>query len=54
MLQHSGLMDRGKPELRAVIIPDSGTGDLAGIRGEMTIDAAANHSYILNYSLAAS
>lgn len=51
MLQHSGLMDRGRPEARISIIPDSGTGGLAGIAGEMTIDAAANHAYVLRYSL---
>jgi hypothetical protein len=51
MLQHYGLMDRGEPELRVVIIPDSGTGDLAGIAGDMTIDAADNHAYVLSYAL---
>ena len=53
MLQHYGLMNRSKPEFRIVIIPDSGTGELTGIWGEMTIDAAENHSYVLNYSLPA-
>jgi hypothetical protein len=36
-----------------MIIPDSGTGDLTGIAGQMTIDAAANHAYVLTYSLPA-
>ena len=53
MLQHYGLMDRSKPELKVVIIPDSGTGELTGISGEMTINAAESHSYVLNYSLPA-
>ncbi len=53
MLQHYGLMDRSKPELKVVIIPDSGTGELVGISGEMTINAAENHTYVLNYSLPA-
>jgi len=51
LLQHHGLMDRGTPELKVVIIPDSGTGELAGIAGSMTINAADNHSYVLTYSL---
>jgi hypothetical protein len=53
MLQHYGLMDRSKPELKVAIIPDSGTGELAGIAGEMSINAADNHSYVLTYSLPA-
>ncbi|MBB2191041.1 DUF3224 domain-containing protein [Gluconacetobacter azotocaptans] len=51
VLQHHGLMDRGRPELTVTVVPDSGTGGLAGISGGMTIDAAANHSYVFTYSL---
>ena len=51
MLQHHGIMTRGRPELTVVVIPDSGTGGLAGIAGQMSIDAAANHAYVLRYSL---
>ncbi len=51
MLQHHGIMNRGQPELTVVVIPDSGTGGLAGITGQMSIDAAANHAYVLRYSL---
>ena len=50
MLQHGGLMDRGRPDLRVVVIPDSGTDDLAGLEGEMTIDAANDHAYVLRYA----
>ena len=50
-LQHHGLMERGAPELKVAIIPDSGTGELAGIAGGMTIDAADDHAYVLTYSL---
>ena len=53
VLQHHGLMDRGLPELRVSVVPDSGTSELAGIAGEMSIDAAANHSYVFSYTLAA-
>jgi hypothetical protein len=50
LLQHFGTMDRSQPEQKVVIIPDSGTGELAGIAGHMSSDAAANHSYVLSYS----
>ena len=52
-LQHSGLMNKGKPDLRIVIVPDSGTGGLAGIAGTMTIEIApgGKHSYELTYTL---
>src|SRR3954469_13109039 len=36
-LQHSGTMDRGVPRLGVAVVPDSGTGDLTGISGTMTI-----------------
>jgi hypothetical protein len=51
ILQHYGLMDRSKPELSVRVVPDSGTGELEGITGEMTIDAANGHAYVFSYSL---
>ena len=51
LLQHHGIMDRGQPDLTVVVIPDSGTGGLVGIAGQMSIDAAAGHAYVLRYSL---
>lgn len=51
-LQHSGIMTRGVPQLTLTVIPDSGTGDLTGISGSMTIQIAdGKHSYELSYSL---
>ncbi|MHB8284430.1 MAG: DUF3224 domain-containing protein [Caulobacteraceae bacterium] len=50
MLQHFGVMDRNRPEMKIVVIPDSATGDLAGLTGDMTIDAAAGHAYVFSYS----
>jgi autotransporter translocation and assembly factor TamB len=51
-LQHSGTMNRGVPSLLITIVPDSGTGELAGIAGTFTIDiAAGGHSYQLEYTL---
>src|SRR5690606_4180756 len=36
-LQHSGTMDRGAPTLTITVVPDSGTDELAGLTGTMTI-----------------
>jgi hypothetical protein len=36
-LQHSGTMTRGAPQLSVTVVPDSGTGELAGLAGRMTI-----------------
>ena len=53
ILQHTGTMDRGTPQLVITVVPDSGTDDLVGLRGTMTIDVAAGgaHSYVLDYTL---
>jgi hypothetical protein len=53
VLQHSGIMARGVPQQSVTVVPDSGTGQLAGISGKMTgtIDAAGKHSYDLEYTL---
>ncbi len=51
-LYHIGTMDRGKPQLSVRVVPDSGTGQLTGLTGAMTIDIdAGNHSYGFDYSL---
>jgi hypothetical protein len=53
VLQHSGMMTRGALEQSVTIIPDSGTGELAGISGKMTIRIEAGvHHYQLDYTLA--
>ena len=50
VLQHSGLMDRGDAALAVTIVPDSGTGELAGISGTLEIgNDAGTHSYVLEY-----
>ena len=53
VLAHYGIMDRGKGTLTVVIVPDSGTEQLAGITGTLTIkiDAAGKHFYDLEYEL---
>lgn len=53
-LCHTGIMNRGTPELTIQVVPDSGTGELAGISGNMKINIAADgkHSYEMEYTLA--
>jgi hypothetical protein len=55
VLHHTGVMTRGKPELTILVAPDSGTGQLSGISGKMTINIAADgkHSYDFEYTLPA-
>lgn len=55
ILQHSGTMSGGKFQLIVTVVPDSGTGQLAGITGKMNINIAAdgNHSYDFEYMLPA-
>jgi hypothetical protein len=53
-LQHLGTMHDGKFDLRVSVVPGSGTGELAGIAGEMTIIiTAGKHSYTFDYTLPA-
>jgi hypothetical protein len=52
ILHHLGIMERGAPRLNVNLVPDSGTRDLAGIAGTMTIIIAeGKHSYELAYTL---
>ena len=46
-------MTNGKPDLTILVAPDSGTGQLEGITGRMTINVAAGgkHSYDFEYTL---
>jgi hypothetical protein len=53
VLQHSGTMNRGAAQLTVTVVPDSGTGELTGLRGAMRIDVSAGaHSYTFDYELA--
>jgi hypothetical protein len=51
VLQHSGTMARGAPQQIVSVVPDSGTGQLAGLTGTMTITIAGEHSYDFEYTL---
>ena len=53
MLAHIGIMDRGKPDLRVIIVPDSGSGALKGLSGSLIIRIECGaHFYELDYRLA--
>jgi Protein of unknown function (DUF3224) len=54
-LHHTGIMSKGSPTLTIRVVPDSGTGQLAGISGTMEINIAPDgkHSYDLEYTLPA-
>jgi hypothetical protein len=53
-LQHYGIMNRGAPTLTISVVPDSGTGQLAGLAGTMTINIVeGKHLYELEYTLPA-
>ncbi|GAA4131732.1 DUF3224 domain-containing protein [Actinomadura keratinilytica] len=56
VLQHSAGSEDGTPAtqwLRWLIVPTSGTGELAGIRGrgQITVEADGGHRWSLEYSL---
>jgi hypothetical protein len=52
-LQHSAGSENGEQWLKWLIVPTSGTGELAGIRGEgqIVIGPDGGHSYTLDYDL---
>ena len=52
VLQHSGSMARGQTSLVVLVVPDSATGELAGLSGRMAIDIVeGKHSYRFDYEL---
>jgi hypothetical protein len=54
MLQHLGTMNRGAPSLTVLVIPDSGTDELTGLSGTLTIDIVdGKHLYTMDYLLPA-
>jgi hypothetical protein len=51
-LHHRGVMSKGEGELMVAVAPDSGTGELVGLAGEMAIIVGGGkHSYELEYTL---
>ena len=52
VLQHSATMNRGAPQLSITVVPDSGTDQLVGLAGKMTINIVeGKHSYDFEYTL---
>jgi len=51
-LHHTGIMTRGQPQLTIAAVPDSGTDELAGISGNLSIEIAdGKHFYTFDYTL---
>ena len=52
VLQHFGTMDKGKNRLILEVVPDSGTGNLLGLSGEMEIkNKEGQHYYKFKYKI---
>lgn len=52
VLQHSGTMTRDEQQLTVTVVPDSGTDQLVGLGGRMTIKIAdGKHYYEFEYTL---
>lgn len=55
ILQHNGTMQGGNSTLNVAVVPDSGTDELTGLAGKMTIIIAGrDHSYEFEYTIDAS
>ena len=54
ILQHNGSMRKNVPTMHVTVVPDSGTDQLQGLEGTMTIVIeGGKHSYELEYTIAA-
>jgi uncharacterized protein DUF3224 len=52
VLQHSGSMNRGVPTLSIMVVPDSGTDELTGLAGTLSINIIdGRHFYDFIYSI---
>jgi Protein of unknown function (DUF3224) len=52
VLQHSGTLTRGAPVQSITVVPDSGTGQLIGLSGKLTVIIdSGKHSYSFDYTL---
>lgn len=51
-LQHTGTMNRGAPQLSITVVPDSGSGQLVGLTGKLSIEITnGKHFYDFEYTL---
>lgn len=51
VLLHNGRMTRDAQQLTITVVPDSGTEQLAGLAGDMTITNDDGHTYDFTYTL---
>ena len=52
VLMHTGTMNRGERQLTVQVVPDSGTGELTGLVGQMDIQIShGQHFYSFDYTL---
>jgi Protein of unknown function (DUF3224) len=52
VLQHNAVSDRGERSLNIVVVPDSATGELTGLRGTFDIRIVdGKHEFVFDYSL---
>lgn len=51
VLQHSGIMNQGQSQLKLVVVPDSGSGELENLNGTMAIRIEdGQHYYDFEYN----
>jgi hypothetical protein len=51
-LQHNATMNRGAGALNIVVVPDSGTGELTGLSGNLSIEiTGGKHDHVFEYAL---
>jgi len=49
---HAGVSERGEQSLTYIVVPDSGSAELAGLSGELRLERAGGvHHYTLSYTL---
>jgi hypothetical protein len=53
MLHHTGVMNRGVPQLAIAVVPDSGTDELSGLTGKLNIriEPDGKHFYEFEYDV---
>jgi hypothetical protein len=52
VIHHTGIMTRLQPQLTITVVPDSGTDELAGISGSLSIEIVdKKHFYSFDYTL---
>jgi hypothetical protein len=51
VLRHSATMERGEGQSSLDVVPDSGTGELRGLRGEarISVEPGGGHTFTLDY-----